>query len=59
MSHSTLRKQEKKYALFRGHDEVTSRDSKRLLRLPLHTKLNEKDIIYISNKIKEFYHEKK
>lgn len=48
----------KKYGCFSGLDNVTTRDAKRLLRLPLHTNLNKEDIIYISGVIKEFYDEK-
>jgi dTDP-4-amino-4,6-dideoxygalactose transaminase len=49
----------KKYGEFSGIDLVTTQDASRILRLPLHTKLTEKAIIYISDSIKEFYNEKK
>ena len=37
--------------------EITKRDSKRLLRLPIHMDLENSDIEYIVSKIKEFYGE--
>ncbi|MCL4480545.1 MAG: dTDP-4-amino-4,6-dideoxygalactose transaminase [Candidatus Thermoplasmatota archaeon] len=43
-----------KIATFVGEDQFTTVESSRLLRLPLHNKLNEQDIIHISGKIKDF-----
>jgi len=47
----------KKYTTFYGKDEYTTKESERLLRLPLFYKLLEEDIIYITDRIKAFYKE--
>ncbi len=45
----------KKIGFYESKNDYTTDISNRLLRLPLHTNLKEKDIIFIINKIKEFY----
>lgn len=44
-----------KYGKFVGLDKITTKDSKRILRLPLHLNLSIEDIEFITNSIKEFY----
>ena len=44
-----------KYNLFDGKDEYTSKESERLLRLPLFYDLNISDVRYICTKVKEFF----
>jgi dTDP-4-amino-4,6-dideoxygalactose transaminase len=44
-----------KYNSFFGEDEYTSIESRRLLRLPMHFNLNQSDIKFICQKIKDFY----
>ena len=43
-----------KVTTFVGDDIYTTRESSRLLRLPLHNRLTKTDIIYVSNMIKSF-----
>lgn len=45
----------KKYGYFSGEDMFTTRESERLLRLPMYYGLQEAEIEYIAEKIKEFY----
>lgn len=45
----------KKYGEFRGEDKYTTRESERLLRLPLYYGLTEQETEYITEKIKKFY----
>ncbi|MBD5549674.1 MAG: dTDP-4-amino-4,6-dideoxygalactose transaminase [Lachnospiraceae bacterium] len=45
----------KRYGLFVGEDRYTTKESERLLRLPLYYGLKETEIEYIADKIKEFY----
>lgn len=45
----------KKYGRFHGEDIYTTKESERLLRLPLFYNLPEEDALYVSKKIKEFY----
>ncbi|MGN1167991.1 MAG: dTDP-4-amino-4,6-dideoxygalactose transaminase [Lachnospiraceae bacterium] len=45
----------KKYGRFHGEDVYTTRESERLLRLPMYYKLSSDDIRYICSKVKEFY----
>ena len=45
----------KKFGRFNGVDKYTTKESERLLRLPMHYNLSENDIEYIVEKIKEFY----
>lgn len=44
-----------KYGRFHGEDIYTTKESERLLRLPMYYKLRSDDIHYICSKIKEFY----
>lgn len=44
-----------KYGEFRGEDKYTTRESERLVRLPLYYGLAETDVEYIIEKIKKFY----
>lgn len=46
-----------KYGRFVGEDIYTTRESERLLRLPIFVELKESDQIYICRKIYEFYRE--
>ena len=45
----------KKYGRFHGEDVYTTKESERLLRLPLYYKLTEDDQTYIIEHLKEFY----
>lgn len=45
----------KKYGVFHGRDKYTTRESERLLRLPLHYNVTEEQVLYICGKIREFY----
>lgn len=45
----------KKYGVFHGEDHYTTRESERLLRLPMYYNLSREDQDYIISKIKEFY----
>lgn len=45
----------KQYNSFSGKDEFTTKESERLLRLPMHFKLEISDVKYICNKVKEFF----
>ena len=44
-----------KFGRFQGEDRFTTRESERLLRLPMYYKLTPDDADYISGKVKEFY----
>ena len=44
-----------KFGRFSGEDIYTTKESERLLRLPLYYGINEQDVEYVCNKIKEFY----
>lgn len=44
-----------KFGEFNGEDRYTTSESERLLRLPMYYNLSKDTIIYIVNKIKEFY----
>ncbi len=44
-----------KFGRFSGEDKYTTRESERLLRLPMFYKLTEDEVGYISGKVKEFY----
>ena len=44
-----------KYGRFHGEDEYTTKESNRLVRLPLYYGLKEEQVNYICEKIKEFY----
>lgn len=45
----------KKYGVFHGEDRYTTRESQRLLRLPLHYNVNEEDVHQVCKKVKEYY----
>ena len=44
-----------KFGRFFGEDRYTTRESERLLRLPLYYGLKEEQVVYVGEKIKEFY----
>lgn len=44
-----------KYARFNGADEYTTKESDRLVRLPLYYKLSDNDAEYVIDKVKQFY----
>lgn len=44
-----------KYGRFHGEDRYTTKESERLLRLPMFYKLKEEETAYIIEKVKEFY----
>ena len=44
-----------KYGRFHGEDRYTTKESERLLRLPMYYGLKEEQVSYISGKVKEFY----
>lgn len=44
-----------KYGRFHGEDEYTTKESERLVRLPLYYGLKEEQTAYIISKVKEFY----
>lgn len=44
-----------KFGRFHGEDKYTTKESERLLRLPLYYGLNEEEVDYIVGKIKEFF----
>lgn len=43
------------YGRFHGEDKYTTRESERLLRLPMFYQLTEEQTVYIAGKVKEFY----
>lgn len=45
----------RKYSVFCGEDRFTTRESERLLRLPMYYGLEKEQIAYIAECIKEFY----
>lgn len=45
----------KKYGRFHGEDEYTTKESERLVRLPMYYSLSLEEVDYISNCVKEFY----
>ncbi|BEO99733.1 dTDP-4-amino-4,6-dideoxygalactose transaminase [Fusobacterium polymorphum] len=47
-----------KFGRFHGEDKYTTKESERLLRLPLYYGLKEENIKFVATKIKEFYEEK-
>ena len=47
-----------KFGRFHGEDKYTTKESERLLRLPLYYGLKEEDVEFVSSKIKEFYEKK-
>ena len=44
-----------KFGRFNGEDKYTTRESERLLRLPMFYQLKEEEVDYIADKVKEFY----
>lgn len=44
-----------KFGRFHGEDTYTTKESERLLRLPMFYKLKEQEVDYIAGKVKEFY----
>ena len=44
------------YGRFNGEDVYTTKESERLVRLPMYYKLQPEQIDYICDKVKEFYH---
>ena len=44
-----------KFGRFHGEDEYTTKESERLLRLPLYYGLKEEEVSYICEKVREFY----
>lgn len=44
-----------KFGRFHGEDKYTTKESERLLRLPMFYKLTEQEVDYITDKVKEFY----
>ena len=45
----------KKFSRFNGEDKYTTKESERLLRLPMHYDLSHEDVIEVCNAIKKFY----
>lgn len=45
----------KKHGVFYGEDRYTTKESNRLLRLPMYFGLKDSDVMYVAEKIKEFY----
>ena len=45
----------RKYGMFHGTDRYTTRESERLLRLPLHYRITDEDVYRVCSKVKEFY----
>ncbi len=45
-----------KFGRFHGEDRYTTKESERLLRLPMFYKLEPEQVDYIAGKVKEFYH---
>lgn len=48
----------KKYGRFFGKEQFTTKESERLIRLPMYYGLSKKEIFYIVNKIEAFYETK-
>lgn len=44
-----------KFGRFHGEDKYTTKESERLLRLPMFYRLKEEEVDYIAEKVKEFY----
>lgn len=45
----------KKYGRFHGEDKYTTKESERLLRLPMYYRLKDEEVLEVCKKIKEFY----
>lgn len=48
----------KKYGRFHGEDKYTTKESERLLRLPMYYGLKDEEVLEVCSKIKEFYNKK-
>lgn len=46
----------KRLGVFHGEDKYTTKESERLMRLPLYYGLEEETVVYITDSIKEFYY---
>ena len=44
-----------KYGRFNGEDKYTTKESERLLRLPMYYGLKDEEVLKVCEKIKEFY----
>ena len=44
-----------KFGRFHGEDRYTTKESDRLLRLPMYYQLKEEDVAYVATQVKEFY----
>lgn len=44
-----------KFGRFNGEDKYTTRESERLMRLPMYYGLKDEEVQYIISKVKEFY----
>ena len=44
-----------KFGRFHGEDEYTTKESERLVRLPLYFGLKKEEVSYICDKVREFY----
>jgi dTDP-4-amino-4,6-dideoxygalactose transaminase len=44
-----------KYGRFHGNDIYTTHESERLLRLPMYYGLTENEVVYVAEKVKEFF----
>ena len=44
-----------KYGRFNGEDKYTTKESERLLRLPMYYGLKDEEVLKVCKKIKEFY----
>lgn len=47
-----------KYGRFYGEDKFSTKESERLLRLPMYYNINKNDVDYVISKVKEFYKSK-
>ncbi len=45
----------KKFGVFNGEDKYTTKESERLLRLPMYYGIEENDVIYTAEMVREFY----
>lgn len=45
----------KQFGYFHGEDKYTTKESERLLRLPMFQQLTQEDVVYITGKVKDFY----
>jgi len=47
----------KKFGRFHGEDKYTTKESERLLRLPMYYGLKDEEVLKVCEKIKEFYNQ--